>query len=125
MAYFKGQIHAWIGVRDRSSLTIAAACLMVLIVHWAVIFLFIAPRLDSLDFLRLHYTASVGVDWIGDWWNIFVFPAAGFFVFFINGLLSGILAVKSRMLGLAVLVATLIIEVFLAAGGIMAVILNS
>jgi len=103
----------------------AAVALAILAFHWIAIFSFILPRTGRLDFLRLHYTAALGVDWVGVWWMIFVFPLLGLLTLLINGLLSGILSRKQPLYGLMILGATVCLEIVLAIGGGAAVLLNS
>ena len=92
--------------------------------HWFVIFVFTISRIGTMDFLRLHYVAAIGVDWIGSWWMIFSFPVFGFFVFFINLFLANILEKQNRLLVIVAFTATALTESALAFGGIAAVLLN-
>ena len=119
------RIRELFGLHDRTSAILALVAGLVLLLNWAAIIAFLAPRLGTLRFLRLHYTAALGVDWEAEWWKVFSFPILGCATFFINGFLSGMLARKHRMLGLTVLFATAVIEMALAGGGVMAIMLNS
>jgi hypothetical protein len=103
---------------------IFTASLVCALLHTALVLFFVWQRIGELDFLRLHYTAQLGVDWIDAWWYIFVFPALGWMTLVVNmplGLLfhryhagySGMMAV-----------ATLMIEIGLLAAGIFALLLN-
>ncbi len=109
---------------DRAGVSLAVAAFTVLLGHWLAVLWFVVPRLGTLDFLRLHYTAGLGIDRIGVWWHIFLYPAAGFIVFIVNVLLSAVAGRKHRLLGTLVLSATVVVQVLLAAGGIIAVSLN-
>ncbi|MFH2062670.1 MAG: hypothetical protein ABIJ46_00755 [bacterium] len=102
----------------------AVLSLLVLLSQWAFLLWFVSSRLGTLDFLRLHYTAALGVDWIGPWWNLFVFPVFGLAAFLINGVLSGLLARSHRLFGLVIMWTTVFLEVVFAVGGVMAVLLN-
>jgi hypothetical protein len=113
-----------LGTRDRAGISVAAASLIVLLGHWITVLWFVVPRLGTLDFLRLHSTAGLGIDWIDAWWYLFTYPVAGFAVLLVNVLLASILARRHHVLGLLVLSATLVVQVFLATGGVIAVILN-
>lgn len=113
-----------LGIRDRAGMGLALAALVVLLGHWITVLWFVMPRLGTLDFLRLHYTAGLGIDWIDAWWYLFAYPAAGFLVLIANVLLASLLGKRHPALGLLVLSATLVVQVFLATGGIIAVFLN-
>ena len=102
----------------------AVLAFIVMAAHCAAVMAFVAPRFGSLDFLRLHYTATRGVDWIDSWQMIFVFPVAGMLTFFANLVIAVRAARMSRQLGALVLGVTVLVEVFLAVGGILAVLLN-
>lgn len=113
-----------LGTRDQAGISVAAASLAVLLGHWLTVLWFVVPRLGTLDFLRLHSTAGLGIDWIDAWWYIFTYPVAGFIALLVNVLLANLLARRHHSLGLLVLSATLVVQVFLAIGGVIAVILN-
>ena len=122
--YGERKIERLLGINSRAVEFMAAAAMGVLAVHWSLIIWFILPRLGSLDFLRLHYTAALGVDWIGAWWMIFVFPAFGLALFFVNALFAGMLAVRYRSFPPIMMAMTLFLESVAAVGGVMALLLN-
>lgn len=109
---------------DRTTRAIAVGAFSLLAVHWLLLLSFVVPRLGRLDFLRLHYTASHGIDWVGDWRQIFVFPAIGLGAFFCNLWFAGALGRRERTLSRMLMAATLLIEAALAAGGVAAILLN-
>ena len=113
------------GIHDRISFACAAAGAAVLALHWASIIIFLFPRIGSLRFLRLHYTAEWGVDWVGAWWHVFTFPVLGCAVFFVNGALSGMLSKRRRLYASAVHVVTFAIQLSVAGAGVTAILLNS
>lgn len=110
--------------RSRISTALLTFSLSVLVAHWLAIFAFVIPRLGTLGFLRLHYTAAIGVDWIGSWWMVFSFPVFGLLVFFVNLSLENVLTRQHRSLAIVVHVSTALTEIALAFGGIAAVLLN-
>lgn len=109
---------------DRPSKILAAVAFVPLLVQWAVIVIFIWPRLGTLDYLRLHYTAASGVDWVDDWRMLLVFPAMGLVSWFIDLALASRLAVTSHVLARLVMIMAVFVELLLAIGGILAVLLN-
>lgn len=109
---------------DRPMRVAAVLAFAVLTAHWLFILAFVVPRLGGLSFLRLHYTAAHGIDWVAGWQAIFTFPGIGLAAFFVNLALAAALAKTNKSLGLIVLGAAVLIEIFLAAGGVLAVLLN-
>jgi len=123
-SYGKGTLERFFGIYSRKAELMAAAAISVLLVHWLLVLWFIMARLGSLDFLRLHYTAALGVDWIDSWWKIFAFPGFGLAVFVVNGLSAGVLSKSHRQFGLLLMGVTIFLEVLFAMGGVMAILLN-
>lgn len=116
-------VSAYAGM-DRLMRAALAASFGVLLAHWVLIIAFLMPRLGTLGFLRLHYTASQGIDWVDDWRAIFVFPAFGLAALACNFAFAAALARTRRQIGRMVLVGTLFVEIIIAAGGVIAVLLN-
>lgn len=113
------------GAERGANRVVSVFSLLTLACVWALTLSFIVPRLGSLTFLRLHYSAAFGVDWIDRWQYLLIFPALGLAVFVVNGYFAGILGRRHRSLGLAMHLATLVVEVLIAAGTLIAVLLNS
>lgn len=109
---------------DRPMRVAAVTAFAVLAAHWLFILAFVVPRLGGLSFLRLHYTAAHGIDWVAEWQAIFAFPGIGLAAFFVNVAIAAALARNNRSLGRIVLGTAVLVEVLLAAGGVLAVLLN-
>lgn len=109
---------------DGATRALAAVAFVPLLIQWAFIVGFVVPRLGSLHFLRMHYDARGGVDWVDVWYAIFLYPAIGLAAFAVNLALAIHLAKRDQRLSRALLVATAFIEVLLAAGGVIVVLLN-
>ena len=118
------RIKRYYGLYDRSIFICLAIALFFLLVHISLMVAFLLPRWGRLDFLRLHYTASLGIDWIGEWWNLLWYPGFGVGIFFINGYFSGRLALHHRLLGLVIAILTMLLECMVMVAGIMAILLN-
>ncbi|MEA3249209.1 MAG: hypothetical protein U9Q03_02530 [Patescibacteria group bacterium] len=112
------------GIHDRTMEIMAGVAMAVLIVHWMLVMWFIVSRLGSLDFLRLHYTAALGVDWIAVWWMVLIFPGFGLLLFFVNAAFAGLLSKQYRLFSPVIMSITVFLEVVVAIGGIMALLLN-
>ena len=119
-----GKLERFFGATGRSGWAFLALAGTALAANWLAVLIFVVPRLGRLSFLRLHYTAMLGVDWEAEWWKLFIYPGTGLAVLLVNGFFAGILATKHRMLGLVTLGATVVVELLLAAGGIIAVQIN-
>jgi len=122
--YGEGHLERLFGLYGRKAELAAVLSLVILLMHWSFLLWFSISRLGTLDFLRLHYTAALGVDWIDVWWKLFVFPGFGLATFSVNAILSGRLARSHRLLGLIIMWTTVFLEVVFAVGGVMAVLLN-
>jgi sugar phosphate permease len=123
-AYGNRPVERLLGIYNRQIELLAGLAMFILFIHWSLILWFVVSRLGTLEFLRLHYTATLGVDWVAVWWKIFIFPGAGLTVFIINGLLAGILAKNNRSLGFLLFSATIMLQIFFLISGVMALLLN-
>ena len=121
---FKEKIARFFGVQDRVATALVWASFLVCLANIVLVVVFIIPRWGDLGFLRLHYTVALGVDWVDDWRYIFVFPALAVVIFVLNGWMAGRLSVLHRRLGTMLLGLTMIIEIFIAVGGAIAISLN-
>lgn len=124
-AYGSRKLDRLFGIGGRTAEIMFAAAMAVLILHWLLVFSFVVSRLGSLGFLKLHYTAALGVDWIAGWWNVFLYPGFGLVVLLVNALLSGRLYRSQPVLGLTVLGSTVFLQVVCAVGGGMSLLLNA
>ena len=109
---------------DRVMRAAVVAAFGILAVHWALIIAFLVPRLGTLRFLRLHYTASQGIDWVDDWRAIFIFPAFGLAALICDFAFAAALSRTRRQLGRMILIGAVLVEIVVAAGGVIAVLLN-
>jgi len=123
-AYGERKIERLLGINSRAVEIMASVAMGVLAVHWLLVMWFTLFRLGSLQFLRLHYTASLGVDWIGAWWMIFIFPAFGLVLFFVNASFAGAMSKRYRLFSPVIMSLTVFLEVVTAIGGIAALLLN-
>jgi len=68
---------------------------------------------SSADQIFLHYNIIFGVDLVGDWWQIFYFPAGGLVAMILNYLLSWGVYGSDRLLARFLSFWTALITVFL------------
>ncbi len=118
------KVNAAFGLDDRQSAVMAAVSAAILTANLGNILRFLLPRIGTLEFLRLHYTARLGVDWVDDWWKIFTYPGLGLLILTVNGIIAGRSAGKNRLLGRLSYGVALACELLLAIGGALAVSLN-
>lgn len=125
MGRHRVDLRQFFGITGPAATALFAIAAVALFLNAAVISFFLLPRQSELKFLRLHYLADLGVDWIDVWWKILIFPIIGAVFFFINGYFSGTLAARRREFGALVLGATAVVEILLLVGSLIAVMLNS
>ncbi|MEK9152476.1 MAG: hypothetical protein AAB692_03860 [Patescibacteria group bacterium] len=111
--------------RHRIGKAMLVGTIVALLAQWLTIVFFLVPRYGSLTFLRLHYNQDFGVDWVAEWWKLFVYPGLGAAAVLVNVPAAAAIGRTQATMGHAMLFLTLVVESALAAGGIMAVMLNS
>ena len=62
------------------SLNLILSMLLNLII-WAGFYLQVTPRVEPV---ALRYSIYFGIDLIGPWWHVFVFPVIGFVILVVN-----------------------------------------
>ena len=62
---------------------------------WIGLYFQIAPRVEPV---ALRYTIYFGIDLIGPWWQVFLFPAMGLAIIIINLLLAYFVFLKVKIL---------------------------
>lgn len=118
-------IPSLVDVRDRASAALFSVALAALVLQWLLLFWFVLPRLGELSFLRLHYTAGLGVDWAGPWWFAFAYPLFGLAALVANTFLAAPLARAHRGLGLAAHGTSVLVELAFTAGVVIVILLNT
>lgn len=118
------KLAIFFGIKSRGAAAYVWASAALALASLLAVLAYVVPRWGELRFLRLHYTAALGIDWVADWRWLFVFPALAWAILPVNGWLAGRLAGRQRRLGLMMLAATLLVETFILAGAGLAVSLN-
>jgi len=92
------------------------------IADWVLLLIFIKP----VDLpLILHYNVYFGVDMVGNWKQVYVLPAIGFFLFLVNLLLSlYFYKNKERIAAYLLLLASLLIQLSLLIAAASVIIIN-
>lgn len=90
------------------------------------LFLFFLFFIKQTDIpIVLHYNVDLGVDYFGEFKNIFVLPFVGFAIFLLNIVLALKIWNRIKSLSYFLLSVTLISEIFLWVAGIALYIINS
>ncbi len=80
---------------------------------WAVLYF----TVESSDRpIILHYNIYFGVDFVGDWRNVYIMPALAFLIFLINLVLSRFFYYKERFISYLFAVMALLIQLLMAVG---------
>ena len=78
----------------------------------------------GLGQIFLHYNIIFGMDLIGDWWRMFLLPAAGLLVFFLDYLISYFFYAKDKFLSRLLSFWVIFFHIFLLIGTVLLVRLN-
>lgn len=125
MRRFALAVREALGLRDQTSAIVFCLSALIAMGNLGIVAAFLIPRWGKLSFIRLHYSASLGVDWEGEWWKIFIFPAVGLGFLLLNMLAASILSKRQQAYATVLLFCTVGIELAAAAGAVAAVLLNS
>ena len=115
----------FVGLQDPLSWTLFSASAALFLANAAVVAHFLIGRWGNLGFLRLRHTVAFGIDWVGDWRWIMLFPALGLLMLLANGALAGRLFRRHRRLGVMALFLTVMVEAAVAAAALIAISLNA
>jgi hypothetical protein len=97
--------------------------LSVLVLHFALVIWFIAPRLANPIF-ALHYTVYFGVDSVGPAWQFLAAPGLGALILLVNAGLSVQFYVQNRWAGYFLSALSFFLQLLLAVSTFLIVILN-
>ena len=121
--------HFWLAliVLARQSRTFQVTCLisfLLLLFLWVLPLWRIVPLAAQKPFLPLHYNVLMGIDRFGPWYHVFIFPALGTLLFFLNTIFEALFYQKARVLSSFFAYGTLITEGLLLASLIFMMLLN-
>lgn len=88
---------------------------------WGWLLFYIRKQTDPVF---LHYTVLFGVDYTGDWYQVFVVPFAGLFVLVLNMILGWILFHKDDFAGYVLNAVGLLVQIILLVTAVLLVLLN-
>ncbi len=88
---------------------------------WGWLLFYIRKQEDPVF---LHYTVIFGVDYTGDWKQVFLVPLGGLFILLLNMMLGWLLFHKDDFAGYVLNAVALIIQIILLVTSVLLVLLN-
>jgi len=98
---------------------VLSVILNLLMLGW--LYLKITPQVEPL---ALRYTIYFGIDLIGPWWHIFVFPLIGIIFIFVNSILAYLVFLKVKLLAILLTLTSTICQILLIIMSVLTVLLN-
>lgn len=105
----------------RFNLVMFVLALLINIANWLWILLRIRPQ-DDLIFL--HYNILFGVDYIGEWWRVYIIAITGLVIFITNFLIGWLLYNKDKFVSIIMNIVNVISQIFLLIATTILVFLN-
>lgn len=82
------------------------------------------PDIQNQPAVPLHYNIHFGVDSLGPWWRIFVYPAFGLAVLILNTILAMTIFKKDRVLRNLLLITSIAANIVIAIAMVFVVLVN-
>lgn len=73
----------------------------------------------------LHYNIYLGIDWIGEWYKVFIYPLIGFIIFILNLSLTILFFEKEKFLSYLLIFSITFSEILIFIAGLAVVWINS
>lgn len=109
-------------LKERWLVALAGAGLFLNILTWLLLGWYIKPR--PVPFF-LHYTVYFGIDWLGDWYNVFFYPAFSLVALLVNFYLAYYFYQTQKLLSYFLLVVSIFIGLLVLLQGIFLIIMNT
>lgn len=108
--FFSKKITFLFFLKQRWHLIILLSSLMLNLITW----LWLWWRVKSTEeLIPLSYNIYFGIDFLGDWWQIFLGPIFGLLVILINYFLAYFIFLVNKFISHWLIVLTLIIQIFI------------
>lgn len=85
------------------------------------LYLQVAPRVGPV---ALRYTIYFGIDLIGPWWQVFMFPLIGIVIIILNFVLAYVIFLKVKLLSYFLVLTSSLIQILLTIMSVLVVLLN-
>lgn len=103
------------------NLILTSLSFVVNILIWLWLAFRIPPQSEQVF---LHYNILFGVDFVGAWWNVYLLPLTGLFVFIVNFVIGWLLFNKDKFITIILQTVNLISQIFLLIVAALLVFLN-
>lgn len=80
------------------------------------------PRAEEI--IPLHYNIYFGIDRVGEWFEIFIYPFTAFVIFLINFFLSYLIYKKEKFLSHLLSIASTVVGLVILGAGILVLMIN-
>ncbi len=97
-------------VRDWYAQLILFLAIIANLAMWIIIYQRVEP---ARDLIALHYTIYFGINFIGEWYKIFLIPFLGFFIGCVNALIGHFLYNKNKIGSYILITSALVIQLIL------------
>jgi hypothetical protein len=94
------------------------------LILWVVLYLNFWPLRETRGILPLHYNIYFGIDFVGEWYKIFIVPATGIFFIIINFLVADMVYLRDKVVSYFLAGAGLFIQVILGLAALTIISLN-
>ncbi len=125
LAKFQTFLQKRLFLKDKIILINLIASLLILL---SLFFLFIykigLSHTAEKQFL-LHYNIYYGIDWIGEWYKVFIYPLIGFIILIINFSLSIFFFEKEKFLSYLLISAITFSEIIIFIAGLAVIWINT
>lgn len=89
---------------------------------WIWLYAMITPKTEPI---ALRYTIYFGVDLIGQWWYVFIFPAIGFIIIILNLILGYLFFLKVKILAYFLMLSMTACQIILGILAVLITLLNN
>ena len=96
-------------------------CIVLNLVMWVGLYFSLEPRVEPI---ALRYTIYFGVDLIGSWWHIYVFPLMGLILIILNAIIAYLIFIRVKLLSYFLLLTASAAQALLVLVSILIVLLN-
>lgn len=107
--------------KRRANLVTLSTSLALNLFTWGWLLFYIRSQTEPLF---LHYTVLFGVDYTGNWYEVFLVPLTGFAVFLINLILGWLLFHKDDFAGYVLNTVSVFVQIILLVTAVLLVLLN-
>lgn len=94
------------------------------LIIWAFLYLNFWPLRETRGILPLHYNIYFGIDFVGEWYKIFIVPATGIFFIIINFLVADIVYLRDKVVSYFLAGAAIFIQMILGLAALAVIYLN-